>query len=193
MAPSSQRPSTRPSTFIALLRGINVGGKNLLPMAELRALCAGLGWEGVQTYIQSGNVVFRARTPRATLEQALERAIARRFDLAIPVIVRAARDWPALLAGNPFPEAARKEPNAVMVALSRRPPPDRAAAGVLERAVNGERVRQVGDVLWIHYARGVAKSKLSPGLLDRLVGSPVTTRNWRTALKLEELAGRVGP
>lgn len=160
-------------------------------MAELRALCAGLGWEGVQTYIQSGNVVFQSRTPRATLEQELERAIACRFDLAIPVIVRAARDWSALLAGNPFPEASRKEPNAVMVALSRRPPPDDAAADVLERAVNGERVRQVGDALWIHYARGAAKSKLSPGLLDRLVGSPVTTRNWRTVLKLEELAGQV--
>lgn len=69
------------------------------------------------------------------------------------------------------------------------PPRDDAVDGLRERAVNGERVRRVGDVLWIHYPGGAGRSKLSPGLLDRFVGSPVTTRNWRTVRKLAELAG----
>lgn len=77
-----------------------------------------------------------------------------------------------------------------MLALSKAPPKRDMLDGLRERTARGERIVQVGDALWIHYGRGVAKSKLLPGLLDRLVGSPVTTRNWRTVLKLDELARR---
>ena len=184
-------------TFIALLRGINVGGHNKVPMAELRTLCEGLGWEEVQSYVQSGNLVFEAPgepaslkkgLEPASLEAELERAIQGRFGLSISVIVRAAADWPAYVAGNPFPGASESAPNAVMLALSKAPPKPGAAEGLRERAADGERIERVGDALWIHYAGGSARSKLSPALLDRLVGSPVTTRNWRTVLKLDELA-----
>lgn len=178
----------RRRTFIALLRGINVGGHNKVPMAELRGLCEELGWAEVRSYVQSGNLVFEAAGEPASLEAELERAIERTFELSIPVVVRAAADWPAYVAGNPFPGASESAPNAVMLALSKAPPKAGAVAGLLERAVNGERVERVGDALWIHYAGSSARSKLSPGLLDRLVGSPVTTRNWRTVLKLDELA-----
>jgi uncharacterized protein (DUF1697 family) len=75
-----------------------------------------------------------------------------------------------------------------MLALSKAPPKSEAVEGLRERAVGGERIVRVGDALWIHYGSGVAKSKLSPALFDRLVGSPVTARNWRTVLKLSELA-----
>lgn len=176
--------------YVALLRGINVGGHNKVPMAELRALCAELGWEEVQSYVQSGNLVFESAGPPARLETELERAIERRFELSIAVIVRAAADWPAYVAGNPFPGASESAPNAVMLALSKAPPKAGAVEGLLERAADGERVERVGDAHWIHYAGGSARSKISPGLLDRLVGSPVTTRNWRTVLKLDELARR---
>jgi uncharacterized protein (DUF1697 family) len=162
-------------------------------MAELRALCTEHGWGDVQTYIQSGNVIFAARTGAPSLETILERAIERRFGLAIPVIVRAAADWPAYIHGNPYPEASQSEPNLVMLALSKSPPHRDAVDGLRERAANGERITQVGDAIWIHYAGGVARSKLSPALLDRLVGSPVTGRNWRTVLKLDELTRRSMP
>jgi uncharacterized protein (DUF1697 family) len=175
-------------TFIALLRGINVGGHNQLPMPELRSLCAGLGWENVQSYIQSGNLLFQAGASAASLEAELERAIEHRFGLSIPVIVRAGADWPAYVKGNPYPEASRKEPNLVMLILSKAPPKEGAVEGLREYALSGERIDQVGDGLWIHYAGGVGRSKLSPALLDRLVGSPVTARNWRTVLKLDDLA-----
>lgn len=75
-----------------------------------------------------------------------------------------------------------------MLGLSKAPPQPDAAARLQERATRGERVRLVGDALWIHFPGGVAESRLSPALLDRLAGSPVTTRNWRTVLKLHELA-----
>jgi uncharacterized protein (DUF1697 family) len=176
--------------FIALLRGINVGGHNKVPMAELRALCGELGWEDVQSYVQSGNLVFEAGARRASLEAELERAIERTFGLSIAVVVRAAADWPGYVAGNPFPGASESAPNAVMLALSKAPPKAGAVEGLLERAADGERVERVGDALWIHYAGGSARSKLSPALLNRLVGSPVTLRNWRTVLTLDELARR---
>jgi uncharacterized protein (DUF1697 family) len=80
-----------------------------------------------------------------------------------------------------------------MLALSKAAPHRDAVDGLHERAANGERITQVGDAIWIHYAGGVARSKLSPALLDRLVGSPVTGRNWRTVLKLDELTRRSMP
>ena len=83
----------------------------------------------------------------------------------------------------------RREPNLVMLALSREPPDPSTVDRLRERATAGERIERVGDALWIHYAGGAGRSKLAPGGLDRVVGSPVTTRNWRTVLKLGELAG----
>jgi uncharacterized protein (DUF1697 family) len=176
-------------TFIALLRGINVTGRNKIPMAELRALCDEIGWRSVRTYIQSGNVVFAAAGEAVGLEAELEGAIEGRFGLSIPVLVRAADDWPAYVAGNPFPDASQREPGRVALALAKAPPKPDAAERIGERARDGERVALVGDALWIHYPNGAGRSKLSPALLDRLAGSPVTARNWRTVLKLAEIAG----
>lgn len=179
--------------FIALLRGINVGGRNPVPMAELRSLCTDLGWRNAQTYIQSGNLIFQADAPAVQLEAELERGMERRFGLAIPVIVRAAADWTGYILGNPLREASEKEPSLVMVALAKAPPKPEAVEGLRERATSGEQIVRVGDALWIQYAGGAARSKLSPALLDRLVGSPVTTRNWRTVLKLGGLVEPAPP
>lgn len=176
----------REQTFIALLRGINVG-RIRLAMGDLRAACADLGWTAVQTYIQSGNVVFRAQATAPQVEAELEREIQRRFDLAVPVIARTSAEWRRYAEGNPFSEASETEPNLVMLAISKAKPRADAAAALQERATSGEQVVREGDALWIHFSRGVARSKISPGLLDKVVGSPVTTRNWRTVLKLDEL------
>ncbi len=177
------------STFIALLRGINVGGRNKIAMPELRSLCAGLGWEDVQSYIQSGNLVFKASAPESSLEGELERSIDRRFGLSIPVIVRAAEDWPAYVRSNPYRDASQEEPNVVLLALAKAPPKRGVVEALAEQAAGGERITQVGDALWIHYRSGIGRSKLSPTLLDRLVGSAVTARNWRTVLKLGKMSG----
>ncbi|HEY0324771.1 MAG TPA: DUF1697 domain-containing protein, partial [Allosphingosinicella sp.] len=95
--------------YVALLRAVNVGGCKL-PMAELRELCAELGWEKIETYIQSGNVVFEAAGKPAALESALEKAVAKRFGFERPVTVRSAAQWAAYAKGSPFPDAERDEP-----------------------------------------------------------------------------------
>lgn len=175
------------STWIALLRGINVSGRNIIPMAELRVCCTKLGYQSVQTYIQSGNLIFQADASAAQIETALEQAILSHFNLHIPVIVRQATVWPSYSANNPFLDQSQSQANLVMLALSKAVPAADAVAKLRERAVSGEQIEQVGDVLWVYYADGVARSKLAPALFDRLVGSAVTARNWRTVLKLEEL------
>ena len=181
-----------PPLRVALLRGVNVGGHARLPMAELRDLCADVGWTDARTYIQSGNLIFRAVGERATLERELESAIEERFGLAVPAIVRDAAEWRAYVDDNPFPEAAEAQPNLVMLALSKAPPEAGAAERLEERGTLGERVVRVRDALWIHFVGGAGRSKLSPTLLDRHAGSPVTTRNWRTVLKLLEMTAEKG-
>ena len=106
------------------------------------------------------------------------------------MIVRTSREWAKYLRSNPFPAESKREGNAVMLALSKAKPKADAAKALEERATFGERIVRTGDVLWIHFSRGVGKSKLSPGLIDRIVGSPVTTRNWRTVVALGEMAKR---
>ena len=176
--------------FIALLRGINVTGRNMIPMAELRTLCTKNGMTAVETYIQSGNLLFSAAGKPESLETELEDLIERRFKFRIAVIVRRASAWPAYIESNPFPDESAAEGNRVMLALSKRPPAPGAAPGLCARAANGERLEQVGDALYIYFPNGSGTSKLSPAVFDRLVGSPVTTRNWRTVLKLGEMTER---
>ena len=168
---------------IALLRGINVSGKNMIPMPELAKLCAKLGWKDVRTYIQSGNVVFDA--PAKDAEEKLEGAIHARFGFDIPVIVRSASRWERYAKAHPF---GAVESKFVLLALSKRPPLADCAATLTERAQAGEVIQRDGDAVWIHFASGVGRSKLSPAVLDRLVGSTVTARNWNTVQKLAELA-----
>jgi uncharacterized protein (DUF1697 family) len=175
-------------TCIALLRGINVGNSPRIPMDALRSLCADLGWRDVQTYIQSGNVVFRATAATATLEQQLEDALPGAFGVSAAVIVRRATEWLQHAATNPFVQESVEAPGLVMLALSKTPPAADAVQRLRQRA-GSERVERAGDAIWIHYADGAGRSRITPGLLDRSVGSPTTTRNWRTVLKLQELAG----
>ena len=104
--PPERQPeiSMRPPSSFALLRAVNVGGRKL-PMADLRTLCGGLGWENVRTYIQSGNIVFDAEGKADSLERELETAIEKEFALDVPVIVRSAAQWDKIVAANPFEEA----------------------------------------------------------------------------------------
>jgi len=172
--------------FVALLRAVNVGGRKL-PMAELRALCGELGWADVATYIQSGNIVFGADGKSEAIEKLLEDAVAERFGLDVPVIVRTGAQWASYPPANPFPTAAENEPNRLMLLLSKRPPARGAEEIIQARATAGEQVRRAGDALWIHFPEGAGTSKLTPSLIDRAIGSPATSRNYRTVTTLMEM------
>jgi uncharacterized protein (DUF1697 family) len=175
--------------FVALLRAVNVGGRTL-PMAALRALCeAELGWEDVSTYIQSGNIVFEAKGKAEALEAALEKAIEAKFGFKAPAMIRTASEWRTLLAANPFPKESKAEPNRVFLGLPKRPPAADAAERIGAKAAAGERVKAAGAALWFHYPEGAGSSKITPTLIDKAAGCPLTARNWRTATKLAEMLG----
>ena len=179
----------RGTRMVALLRGINVGGRRPVPMAELRALASAAGFAEVATHIQSGNLVFRAGDTTAAAADTLERAIARHFGFPVDVVVRTADEWARYVAGNPFRDAAKERPSHLLLALARRPPHPEAATRLRARATLGERIALDGDALWLDYVGGVGRSKLTPAVLDRAAGAAVTARNWTTVLKLAELLG----
>lgn len=181
----------RTTTFIALLRGINVGGHKKVPMTELRDIASRLGWDGVQSYIQSGNLVFSAGVTQSVAELALERSILKCFGFAVDVVVRTSDAWQVYAAGSPFVEAQEERPHLLHLGLSKRPPQPDAIETLRRYAAAGEKIEIVDDVIWIDFASGVARSKLTPGVLDRAVGSTVTARNWRTVRKLAEMAGAI--
>lgn len=174
--------------YVALLRAVNVGGAKL-PMAELREVCAGLGWREVETYIQSGNVVFDSDAPAAELEAALEKAVERHFGLVRPVMVRSADQWLAYASGSPFPAQEREQPNYLLLGVAKASVAAGAAKALQDCGAAGEQVRQGADNLWFWYPDGSGVSKLTPAAIDKAAGSPVTTRNWRTVRKLAEMLG----
>lgn len=182
--PRQTRATDEPAVFVALLRGINVGGNRKLPMAELRALAGDLDFADARTHVQSGNLVFGARGAPAELERALETAIEARFGFAVPVVVRAGAVFhtyapPAAFAAVP--------PNLLHLALAKGPLPAAAAKELAQYCKAGERVQIVGDAIWIDFAGGVAGSKLTSAVLDRTFGSTVTARNWKSVQAIKVL------
>jgi uncharacterized protein (DUF1697 family) len=171
--------------YVALLRGINVSGHNKVPMAELRALCTELGWKDVQTYIQSGNVVFSAEGGNKELEAQLEQAVAKRFGFTVAVMIRSAAEWSHYVAANPLPEASAAEPNRVMLSVAKEQSTEEDAAALQERARDGEQVRAAGGALWIYFPGGSGRSRLFSG--GERGAPPATTRNWRTVLQIQEM------
>ena len=172
---------------IALLRAVNVGGRKVV-MAELRAAAQAAGFRDVSTYIASGNLLFSPRADPAEEEAELERLIQAAFGIVVPVVVRAGEAWPDYLASCPMPEAAKSEPNRLLMLVPKRPPGPDAIAALQARAAPGEHLALAGDALWIHYGAGVGTSKLTPDAIDRALGSPATGRNHNTVVKLAELA-----
>jgi uncharacterized protein (DUF1697 family) len=173
---------------VVLLRGVNVGGRQMVPMAGLRDLCAGLGFAGARTLLQSGNVVLDAgtKTP-AALERALEKEIASEWGISVDVVVRTAKEWNAVVSRNPFGEEAKTDPARLLV-MCCKDAIDPKGVKTLEAAIVGrERVRADGRQLYIVYPDGVGRSKLVGTVIEKTLGTRGTARNWNTVLKLHAM------
>jgi uncharacterized protein (DUF1697 family) len=176
-------------THVALLRAINVGGRNSLPMKDLVALCEAEGCHDVATYIQSGNVAFRAPSAVAKkLPAALQRAISARAKIDVPVIIRDAAALSAVALGNPYLKAG-VDPGELHVGfLADAPPPARVATLDLGRSPPDEFVVNGAEV-YFRFPKGVGKTKLTVTYFDAKLGTTITLRNWRTLGALLELLG----
>jgi uncharacterized protein (DUF1697 family) len=173
---------------IALLRGINVGGRNRIAMSDLRDLFAGLGFAGARSLLQSGNIVFPGDgRGGAALERLLEVETEKRLGVAADYIIRTAAEWDAVIAGNPFPQEAVKMPNHLLVMFLKEAPAAKAVSE-LQAVVNGpETIRSKGKHLYIVYPAGIGRSNLTNALIERKLDTRGTARNWNTLLKLAAL------
>lgn len=178
------------SLYVALLRGINVGGKNKLPMKDLVAMFGAAGCEDVEAYIQSGNVVFRARPPvAAKVPAAIAGAILARSGYRIPVVMRTAGELEDVASSNPF-LATGQSPDTLHVAfLADKPNAGSVLALDARRSPPDEFVVR-GREIFLRLPNGVARSKLTNAYFDSALGTTSTMRNWRTVLKLRELSAR---
>jgi uncharacterized protein (DUF1697 family) len=173
------------TTYIALLRAVNLPGHHKLAMRDLCACLERIGMDEPRSLLQSGNVVFRCkRTATAELEARLEAAAAKHLHLETDFHVRTVDEWKAIVAGNPFPDAARNDPSHLLV-LCLKGATDRTAEAALQRAIVGrEVVRTNGREAYLVFPDGIGTSRLTTAVIERHLGTRGTGRNWNTVLKL---------
>jgi uncharacterized protein (DUF1697 family) len=164
--------------YVALLRAVNVGGTGSLPMAELKAVCEGLGYTDVKTYIQSGNVLFRSDDSETKVEMQLDGALERTLGKRPGVMIRSSKELQKIVAEAPFPNA---KPNFLLVNFL----PEAAPKDALETMVapDGEEATLAGREIYVHYPIGSGKSKLKLPALKA-----ATSRNLNTVRKLAQMA-----
>jgi len=175
-------------TYIALFRGINVGGNNMLPMKELKEVLEKAACADVRTYIQSGNVIFRcAMTDTARLEKRLAAAVSKSHGFEPRVLVLTQGEIEGAANGNPFPEAVENPATLHLFFLAERPKkPDLKTLEALK--AKSERFMLSGRIFYLHTPDGLGRSKLA-AKAEKLLGVEATARNWRTVTTLLEMAG----
>ena len=185
------RYADKMKTYVALFRGINVGGKNVLPMDELVAMLENLGLQNVETYIQSGNVVFQSEgTNTSLLADAISAAIKKSRGFAPQVLLLEPEQVEKAVAENPFTEAESEPKTLHLYFLSSEPrSPDLDALQSIKG--NGERFVLKDGVLYLHAPHGIGRSKLAANA-EKLLDVSITGRNWRTICKIMEMAQQTG-
>jgi uncharacterized protein (DUF1697 family) len=175
------------ATYIVLLRGVNLAGRNRVAMPELRAALEAAGFEEVRTYVQSGNVVLSSRKSPEGVARGVERVIADRFGLNIEVVVRRRAELAGVVKRNPLGKVAT-EPRRYQVTFLAKAPGADVVKKLESSAVGGEQVVLAGRELYAWHPDGVGRSKLAALLAGKGLGVTATARNWATVTKLLALA-----
>jgi uncharacterized protein (DUF1697 family) len=181
------RTSTGLRTWVALLRGVNLGARNKVSMADLRELFRDLGAEDVTTYVQSGNVILRSSVARNDLIQAIEKEIRSRAGLDVTVLLRTKEELARLVAGNPFAEH-EPDPTKLHVTFLAASPDRGRVEALAEKRFEPDELRVAQDAVYLHCPNGYGRSKLSNAFFEKHLAVAATTRNWRTVTTLAELA-----
>jgi uncharacterized protein (DUF1697 family) len=177
----------KPECFAALLRGINVGGKNSLPMKDLAALFVKAGCGKVTTYIQSGNVVFQAdRVLAQSLSGIIAAAILKNFGIQAPVIIRSALAMSKIANENPFLKS-NSDHEKLHVAFLKAPPNEAQIQSLDPQRSPGDKFRVQGSEVYLYCPNGFGRSKLTNQYFDSKLKTTSTIRNWKTVLKLLEM------
>jgi uncharacterized protein (DUF1697 family) len=177
------------AVVISMLRGVNVGGHNKIKMDALRALYESLGLRDPQTYVQSGNVVFRTQAKDlAALAKRIENAIERSFGFRPAVIVRTPSELRNVIARNPFAKRHAIDPSRLLVIFLASDPSAEARSQVLKIEAEPEELRIDGREVYIYYPNGLARPKLPWARVEKTLKTSGTGRNWNSVTKLLEIA-----
>ena len=169
-------------TYIVLLRGINVSGKNKLPMADLRDLLTELGFQNVKTYIQSGNIILTSDESKTTICKKIKDGIATKFGYDVPVIAKTISEWKKAIKNYPFP--IENEKIVAFTFLDKKS----EIAEIEIKNIGDDKFKIDKDLVYIYCPNGFGKSKITNNLFEKKLKVIATTRNLRTTLKLLELA-----
>jgi uncharacterized protein (DUF1697 family) len=173
-------------THVALLRGVNVGGKNSLPMKDLARMFADAGCTDVRTYIQSGNVIFRTPRTASGIADKITAAIEKRFGFRVPVILRTSEQLLQTIRGNPF-LAGGVDAKWLHVYFLADPPKAGTIASLDPARSAPDAFHVLGQEIFVHLPNGMARTKLTNAYFDSKLSTTCTARNWATVLKLSEM------
>jgi uncharacterized protein (DUF1697 family) len=169
-------------TYIVILRGINVSGKNILPMAALREMLSSLQFENIQTYIQSGNIVLNSELSKEEVIGKVKRGIASKFGYDVPVLARTIDEWKNAITNNPYPIENHK----IVSFTFLNEVPVKTTIGV--NITNDDVYTVVNDMVYMYCPDGFGKTKLTNNLFEKKLKVTATSRNFRTTMKLLEMA-----
>ena len=172
---------------IAILRGINVGGKRKILMADLKALCQKLGWINVVTYIQSGNLIFDSEKQNSQLENTLEKAISSRYGFDVPVIIRNAEELQTSIGNNSF-AAGDTDITKLHLTFLKEKPSEENVEKIKPYNYEPDKFEIEEKHVFIYCAGKYHQTKLTNNFFEKKLKVGATTRNWKTVLKLQELS-----
>jgi uncharacterized protein (DUF1697 family) len=179
--------------YIAMLRGVNIGAHKRMKMEKLRASCEGLGFEKVATFIQSGNVVFKAgRISPEALSKKIEACIVADFGFSSEVILRSKDEMGKIIAKNPFAKQHGIDTQKLHVVFLSEAPPQSAVKKLQSLTIPPDKLDVAGKEIYFYFPNGVSGSSLWKHPVDRVLGVSATMRNWNTVSKLYEMAGECG-
>ncbi len=180
------------AVIISMLRGVIVGGHNKIKMEALRALYESLKLRDAQTYVQSGNVIFRTdERDVSRLTKRIEDGIERKFGFRPSVIVRTAAEMKDVIAKNPFAKRRGIEPSKLLVSFLASDPGEEAREKVRQMKGDPEELRIEGRELYIYFPNGIGRSKLPWARLEKTLKTPGTGRNWNSVTKMMEMAEKL--
>ncbi len=175
--------------FIALLRGINVSGKNVIKMDTLRECFGQLGFTGVRTYVQSGNVVFgNANASGSRLRKTIEQAILSEIGFAVPVLLRTSKQFAEIAGGNPFLQQSEIDASKLHVTFLSDNPPQNALALLRPLANTSEKLCIIGREIYLYCPDGYGNTRLSNTAIEKKLSVCATTRNWNTVNTLHSMS-----
>ncbi len=176
------------TAFVALFRGINVGGHHKVPMSDLKELHEALGFRDVASYIQSGNIVFTSdEIDPGWLEKRIEEGFTTRFGFPTHVLVRSSAELDATIAHSPFQGQADRETKWIVVQFLANDPDDAGLEEFRQGYAGPEELFLRGKELYVYYPNSIGHSKLPQGVLEKKLKTTSTARNWNTVLKLQEM------